>query len=306
MGEHGTKYEEDILRPLSREELCALRELYCKHYTVDLHFYFFIKNALRWQEQLTELSESEKMKLCVRAFIEFYTPKAVNPLETGTFVAVTKNEDPNVYFHSLTEEPAQLEKYLCETKRIDWTASPVFSCVSDQFADTLANVLRKFNCKYDLLSDCSYYKLSHELAVQCQFQIPEDLVMKPLEPRCASVMNERWPHRYPNSQKYIEMLIKFNGGYGLFNKESNDLVGWVLKNEFAGIGHLQVMPEYRQRGLGEVLTKAISKRIALEDKGDVNGFIVDENLGSIRLLKKIGYQKVAGSNWVRAVYGMEQ
>ncbi|XP_053698406.1 uncharacterized protein LOC128745371 [Sabethes cyaneus] len=303
MALHGTQYE-DVLRPLSRQELCGLRDLYRKHYAVELHFFFFIKNVLRWQEQLTELSESEKSTLCVRVFVDFFTPKEGNPLETGTFVAITKNEDPNVYFHSLTEQPDKLKKYLFETKRIDWSVSPVFSCISDQYVPILENLIEINNCKYDLLSDCSYYLLPKEVAVQCQFQVPDDLVMKPLEPKYASVMNERWPHRYPHSQKLLELLIKFNGGYGLFSKTSGDIVGWVLKNEFAGIGHLQVLPEYRKRGLGEILTKAISKRIALEDNGDVNGFIVDKNLGSIKLLQKIGYQKIAGSNWVRAEYSM--
>ncbi|XP_053699095.1 uncharacterized protein LOC128746069 [Sabethes cyaneus] len=292
----------DVLRPLSRQELYGLRDLYRKHYAVELHFFFLMENALRWQEQLTELSELEKLELSVRAFIEFFTPREGNPLETGTFIAVTKNEDPNVYFHSLTEEPANLEKYLYETKRVDWSASPVFSCISDQNEGILANLFEKVNCKYDLVSDCAYYRITKQDAAQCDFHVPDDLVMRPIEPKYVSLMNERWYFRYPNSDKYIALLVKFNGGYGLFCKASNEIVGWVLKNEFAGIGHLQILPEYRKRGLGELLAKAISKRIALEDDGDVNAFIKDTNTVSMQLLQKIGYQRVAGSNWVKAEY----
>lgn len=68
--------------------------------------------------------------------------------------------------------------------------------------------------------------------------------------------------------------------------------------------HLQILPEYRKRGLGELLAKAISKRIALEDDSDTNAFIMDTNVASIQLLQKIGYEKVAGSNWVRAEFGI--
>lgn len=60
------------------------------------------------------------------------------------------------------------------------------------------------------------------------------------------------------------------------------------------------MPNHRQKGYGELLAKAITKKIALEDGGIVNLFIVDKNVNSIRLFSKLGYKLIAGSNWIRA------
>lgn len=67
-------------------------------------------------------------------------------------------------------------------------------------------------------------------------RVPSDVVIKELVPVYANVMNDRWPHRYPNSEKYIELLILLNGGLGLFNKANDEIIGWALKNEFAGVG----------------------------------------------------------------------
>lgn len=67
-------------------------------------------------------------------------------------------------------------------------------------------------------------------------RVPSDVVIKELVPAYACLMNERWPHRYPNSEKYIELLIQLNGGLGLFNRADDEIIGWALKNEFAGVG----------------------------------------------------------------------
>lgn len=293
---------DDVLRPMSRSELEALRDLYSQHLPQEIHFYFLLQNQLNWDYKLDDWSESKKQELSVRAFIKFYRPRQDDGGTSGTFVAVSEDEDPNVYFHSLKETPEEVGRYLLETRRINWKCRPVFSCISDPFTTMLGSVLEKFNCGYQELSDCSYYLISKEEALQFQYEIPSNMVMKSLDPSYADLMNERWPHRYPNSEKYIRLLIQLNGGLGLFNATSGDLAGWVLKNEFAGVGHLQVMPDYRRMGLGEVLAKAITKKIAQEDDGPVNAFIVDKNAASIRLFLKLGYRKIDGSNWVRADY----
>uniref|UniRef100_A0A1Q3FP93 N-acetyltransferase domain-containing protein n=1 Tax=Culex tarsalis TaxID=7177 RepID=A0A1Q3FP93_CULTA len=292
---------DDVLRPMSRTELEALRDLYAKHIPQEVQFYFLLQNQLNWNTKLDSWSEADKRKLSVRAYIGFFKPSQDDGT-TGTFVAISEDEDPNVYFHSLKETPEQLERYLVDTKRINWACRPVFSSISDQFTPMLENVLKRFNCRYQELSDCSYYLISKEEALQFQYEIPPNLVLKDLNTAYTDLMNERWPHRYPNSEKYIRLMIEFNRGLGLFNADNDDLAGWVLKNEFAGVGHLQIMPDYRRKGLGEILAKAMTKRIAQEDNGPVNAFIVDKNAASIRLFLKIGYQRIDGSNWVRADY----
>ncbi|XP_065094267.1 uncharacterized protein LOC135714823 [Ochlerotatus camptorhynchus] len=291
-------YTSDILRPLSRQELSDLKDLYYKHCPLEIQFYFLIKNQLEWDEKLEKLNR--KQSICARAYLKFYSPRFVNPKETGTFVAITCEEYPSVYFHSLREGPSQLLKYLTDTQRINWSCHPVLCSISDQHMEILDTLLKQVNCVGELLSDCSYYMITNNQAASFEYEVPSDVVIKELDPAYGSLMNERWPHRYPNSEMYIKLLIELNGGLGLFNKDSDDIIGWALKNEFAGVGHLQVMPKHRQKGYGELLAKAITKKIALEDGGTVNLFIVDKNVNSIHLFTKLGYKLIAGSNWIQA------
>lgn len=235
MVDHHEERDDDVLQPMSRAELEALRDLYAKHLPQEIHFYFLLQNQLSWDSKLDSWSEAEKRTLSVRAFIRFFKPKRDDGT-TGTFVGISEDEDPNVYFHSLSETPEQVGRYLSETSRINWKCSPVFSSFSDPFTGMLAGVLEKFNCGYQELSDCAYYLIGKEEALQFQYEIPPNMVMKSLDASYSDLMNERWPHRYPNSEKYIRLLIQLNGGLGLFNATSGDLAGWILKNEFAGVG----------------------------------------------------------------------
>ncbi|XP_062536770.1 uncharacterized protein LOC134205503 [Armigeres subalbatus] len=292
---------EDILRPLSRRELVDLQNLYFEKSPLELPYYFIIKNQLTWDDKINQVGQKVDSRcLSVRAYLKFYTPRCGNPKETGTFVAITSDEDPTIYFHTLQEHHSQLLKYLSETRYINFSCSPVFACVSDNHIPVLDALLEKVNCIGEELSDCSYYMMTNEKALQQSYEVPNDVIMKQLVPSNSTLMNERWPHRYPNSEKYIELLIQLNGGLGLFDRDNDEIVGWVLKNEFAGVGHLQIMPNYRQKGYGMILAKAMTKKIALEDGGIVNAFIVDKNTNSRLLFGKLGYELIAGSNWIRA------
>lgn len=294
---------EDILRPLSRQELVDLQNLYYEKCPLELPYYCLIKNQLTWDDKIKQLvKEVDSGRISVRAYLKFYTSRYGNLRETGTFVAVTGDEDPTIYFHTLQEDPKQLLKYLSETSYINFTCSPVFACVSDEHMHILDALMEKVNCIGELLSDCSYYMMTNEKALEQSYEVPNDLILRELDPSYSTLLNERWVHRYPNSEKYIELLIRLNGGLGLFNKDDDEIVGWVVKNEFAGVGHLQTMPKYRQKGYGMILAKAMTKKIALDDGGTVHAFIVDKNTNSRLLFGKLGYEILAGSNWVRANY----
>lgn len=161
-------YANDILRPLSRQELSDLKDLYYKHCPLEIQFYFLIKNQLEWDKKLEKLDG--KQVLSARSHLKFYSPRFVNPKETGTFVAITGDEDPSVYFHSLREKPSQLVKYLSETRRINWSCHPVFCGISDQHMVSLDALLEQVNCVGELLSDCSYYMITNDQAARFEYE----------------------------------------------------------------------------------------------------------------------------------------
>uniref|UniRef100_A0A182W8E8 GCN5-related N-acetyltransferase Rv2170-like domain-containing protein n=1 Tax=Anopheles minimus TaxID=112268 RepID=A0A182W8E8_9DIPT len=85
------------------------------------------------------------------------------------------------------------------------------------------------------------------------------------------------------SQCYIESAIKHNGGLGLFDKTSGELVACVFKNDLDGIAHLYTVPDRYNRGYGSTLAKAMAKLIAVDHQQHVQTFISPNNEKSIRL-----------------------
>jgi len=83
------------------------------------------------------------------------------------------------------------------------------------------------------------YYLPNEKAKMFQFSIPENVLIKPLDAdRDAAFINFHWPlntiHGY--SESYLKSMIILNGGLGVFDKTTNNLLSWVLLNEMRALG----------------------------------------------------------------------
>lgn len=93
-------------------------------------------------------------------------------------------------------------------------------------------------------------------------------------------------------------MIANNVSVGLFN-ESIELVAWCMVFDFGSLAALQVVEKYQRRGFGEIIAKAITKKIAIENDIDVTSFYVDGNLASQRLVEKIGFKKIQMKRRIR-------
>jgi predicted GNAT family acetyltransferase len=89
-----------------------------------------------------------------------------------------------------------------------------------------------------------------------------------------------------------------NGGYGLISKSNNELLAFALINDHFNIGAMTVAKHARGKKYGEFIAKYLTLKIA-EDIGVTPTCFVDEpNKISRNLFNKLGYRKVADSNWV--------
>lgn len=64
----------------------------------------------------------------------------------------------------------------------------------------------------------------------------KDVIMKELSPNDSTVIDREWPYAYAGSEFFIESLIKLNGGLGIYSKENDTLLSWVLQIECNGMG----------------------------------------------------------------------
>ncbi|XP_060805510.1 uncharacterized protein LOC106132577 [Amyelois transitella] len=182
-------------------------------------------------------------------------------------------------------DTSKLAEALKATKVIDWkktvilpfTPKHIFECVKNVLADLNLEVLRS------LLSQSFY--LDKDTAVFEDVSLPPGVTFDILNEHHIETLDAHWPHRYPGSSWYFELLIKSKSGYGLFL--NGELICWMLNNEFGIITHVYTLENHRKKGYSEKLMKLVSNIILKENK-HVFVFCVADNVSS-NLYNKLGF-----------------
>lgn len=113
----------------------------------------------------------------------------------------------------------------------------------------------------------------------------------------ASLIKTAWTHGSDFSVKTIPYLIEHNTSVGLFDADG-ELVAWCLVFDFGSLAALQVDENHYRKGYGEIVTRAITKKIAEENDVDVTSNYVDGNIRSHNLVTKIGFKKIDSNRWI--------
>lgn len=94
------------------------------------------------------------------------------------------------------------------------------------------------------------------------------------------------------------MIVK-NGGLGLYDKTNKQqfLISWALQNNYGALGIVHTLDDYRQKGYGKLISKAVCRQIA-ENGMDVCAVISDGNFSEI-MLKKIGLKEISKITWIK-------
>lgn len=79
-----------------------------------------------------------------------------------------------------------------------------------------------------------------------------------------------------------------NGGFGLFSKDKDELVAWVMRTCLGQIGFLQTVQGHTRKGYAEFLAKVISREIA-EEGFEPMAAISQDNSASLSLFRKLEF-----------------
>lgn len=101
-----------------------------------------------------------------------------------------------------------------------------FPCIDVNFKSMISDLTVDRMSMNHNLTKC--YHLSKEQVLNFEWTVPEDLEMRSLTKSDAKSINSLWPHRFPGSDEYLKNLIVHNISVGLFKKETNEVVAWVL------------------------------------------------------------------------------
>lgn len=123
------------------------------------------------------------------------------------------------------------------------------------------------------------------------FRCPTDVYIKKLDQSHVDTINSVWPHRYENSEKFISLLIEMNDSFGVFLKSTDELVSWILLSIMGQLGVLQTAEGHKRKGYACLITKYMSKHLALKGYSAL-GTVIDKNNSSINMFTKIGFKSI--------------
>jgi len=186
-------------------------------------------------------------------------------------------------------------------KCLNFDVRKIFLCVREIYRDTIMEFIKSQDLKVLFDDGTTMVHLSHENAVNLQYEVPEGLIIKKLSTSNVDQINSIWPHRLPGSEKFIEYCIEMNLSVGLHDEQTGELLAWCLEHDNANLLALQVDPNHLRKGYATIVTKAITKSIAHERGFDVHTNIVNANFKSLGLFENLSFNKIDKNFWTGAV-----
>ncbi|KAG8236493.1 hypothetical protein J437_LFUL016404 [Ladona fulva] len=183
-----------------------------------------------------------------------------------------------------------LIKALKDNYIIDWESKPnIFFGVQLECFGDLEQGMRSLGVDIKHIWTMAIYMMTPEIARSLIVEEPEPgLKVSTLDKKHAALIASKWPPRRQDSVKFMEDMIDIFPTIGIFTKNDNSQpIAWVMKN-FHALGMFYIMPEYRRKGYGSFLAKALSK--ILGENGEYIISMIDEdNAPSRNLFQKVGF-----------------
>jgi ribosomal protein S18 acetylase RimI-like enzyme len=133
----------------------------------------------------------------------------------------------------------------------------------------------------------------------CHFSPPPNVVLRPLSPDDVVIAESVWPNRHCGSLFFLKRLAQWNTSVGAFDHATGQLMAWTFHQQPGTMGALQVMTGFERRGLGSLVTRALSKKLAGIGR-DTLALVFVDNKASIGMFEKLGFRRIdfAFLSWV--------
>lgn len=288
--------DKEILVELSNDEIEKFRSFYKNLDNREfVHVHLYLKNQLLWNKKLAKLSDDEVAEISDRCKMKFYRPKQGRE-ENKTLIGITGDNEYTIFIVSLDESLKELRDCLIETTLIKWENLPLFVAVNRRFHKMMYEIFEMKNVRVKTDNFCSTIWMGKAKAASYEISVPDDVEMKPLSVDDAKIINDVWFYRYSRSECFIKSVIKLNGGLGIY--ENGKLVSWILQIECFGLGLLQTLESHQGKGYARFLTRAMSKKISVDDDEDVILFASYGKPKTVDLYIRYGFQHVSYTHWM--------
>uniref|UniRef100_A0A1I8Q446 N-acetyltransferase domain-containing protein n=1 Tax=Stomoxys calcitrans TaxID=35570 RepID=A0A1I8Q446_STOCA len=260
-----------------------LRDVYLKDWPQHCVGFYCLDNFYNWMN----LDGNNK-------HLKIYTVSGEDGANSGLYVIVDRYQ---LFCGSLnTTDCTKLTNAL---EQLDWSLGFKVSSFRECHRPSVLSVVQSkgLQCEYDSLT--LLYYMPCDIAKQLEIGCPQGFYVKPLSSASdAEVIDTLWPNRHDGSLFLIRRLIDWNTNMGVYVEGTNELVAWCLRLQGGFLGALQVKDNYQRLGLGSVVTRATSLRLA-EQGNDVMALVNEENRPSRGMFEKLGFTVTDRCYWLR-------
>ncbi|KAI4469224.1 hypothetical protein MML48_2g00003614 [Holotrichia oblita] len=271
------------LKTLSDHDLIKLRDIYEKHLPYATHVYNLISTYMKWKK----LKDGGNYMKFLSLSDDWST--------TGTFIMQFSCYD--IFVFTLQKNGADLYKALTDTRILNVDGRVVlYGILNDHYPTVLKSLIYKNITKFHTIEMMLYY-LPKEKALSITVVCPDNVYVDKLCQLHIPTITAIWPHRFDGAERYLSIFLEMNGGYGVFLKEDDKLVAWVMRNHWGTMINLQTLPEYKRMGFGHLIVSVMAKHIA-EDGQSPMATIVMGNFASEMLFQKLGFRHLNSLKFV--------
>ncbi|XP_044766519.1 uncharacterized protein LOC123322627 [Coccinella septempunctata] len=268
---------------MTKEEIEELKIMYSKVWEA-FHAYTLIDLVLRWWNKQSRIN------------ITVTSPKD-SKKEDGSIVVFLDYRSKAIVPFSLDKSYKKIHEALLKTQRISHSEQYYFLNICESYKEVILDAITSLPRTILFKLDSILYVMSILEAKSHEVSVPGNTYVNGLTREHSKKINELWPHNFENSDEFITVYIEQNGGYGLFNKDNDELLAWAIQGHLGHINLLQTAEEHRGKGYGKVMLQIISRHIAESGCVPIGSVLVD-NIPSIRFFEKLGFKKAVRTNYI--------
>ena len=116
-----------------------------------------------------------------------------------------------------------------------------------------------------------------------------EVYVKSLERYHAPLVYEHWPYKSCTTVDYVANEIDRLPSAGVFLKDGDRLVSWVMEHPPSGTSRLHTLEQYRRCGYGRLAVLYFSKRSAQAGRQPFANIVVG-NESSVHLFRSMGFR----------------
>ncbi|XP_023172469.2 uncharacterized protein LOC111600553 [Drosophila hydei] len=268
------------LQTIEVQGLRQLQALYSREWPKYIQEFYSLKNMISFLKRDPEMKH-----------LKAYTLQDKQAQELGLYLIVDRYQ---LLLGCLGESFALLKQAL---HLLDWSKGFLCTTMPNRYIETVLQVVKEQQLPIEFQLDDFMLHMPAKQALQFHIDCPKGFYLKSLAEQDAHLIDREWTYSQEGSLYFMQRQIRMCHSMGLYDEETHELVAWCIRTQDGLLGALQVRQTHKRRGFGNLIVRALARRIA-ESGDDVTAEVTVTNTASLDLFNKLGFQRIDYCHWL--------